>query len=207
MKYFLSALLSLVLITPAQANEPVAKLTDSVGDISILRHNGSQTTALNFNDDLFVGDIILTDDEEYAEVTFIDESTLTLAGMGGRLVIEDFNYGDDVAPAEQRFELTVLKSSFEYTSGLIESVAPKRLINIDFGSIGIRGTHLFRSMEDKECWIYLQEGEIDVYNEAGKVGLLSDNGTRLAGLDTPPTAPSPWAKDKIEWIKGAVERP
>ncbi len=188
------------------AMDAIGKATDISGSVNVQRGKEMVISPLNENDPIFLHDIILTDDEDYAELEFIDETTISITGGNGRFSIDEYVY-DPEKPAESKARFNALRSSFKYVSGLIAKENQDVEIGLDFGSIGIRGTTLMRSMRDGECWIFLEEGKIRVKNKGGHVTLNPGDGTRLRDLSIAPLPAKPWGQKNIEWIKAETTRP
>ncbi len=197
---------TLYAVPNAHAADPVGILSDAHSSISILRKDEKTVMDLNKDDPVYLGDTVLTDDGDHAVLEFVDQTTISINGKDGQLYIDRFVYDPD-NPANNESEFSIWRATFEYTSGLVSKGGSQSKINIDFGSIGIRGTHILRTMEDGECWIYLEDGEIDVFNEAGTVSLKPGDGTRLSSKTVDPAPVKPWSQEKIEWIKGTVKPP
>lgn len=204
MAYFILTVIFSFMSIPAFALDSVGRIQNVKGDVRVI--SGERDTQANLDMPVYLNDQILTDAGEYVIITFADDSQITLTGMDGSLTIDRFVY-DPETPTNNDAEFSILKASFEFTSGLISKTSQKGRINLDFGSIGIRGTHLYRSMKDMECWIFLKEGEIDVFNDAGQVSLKAGEGTRLAAMDKHPTPKALWSQDNIDWITQTTALP
>ncbi len=59
-------------------------------------------------------------------------------------------------------------------------------------------------MAKGECWIYLEKGAIDVYNNGGKVTLAPGEGTIMSSKAKAPEAPHVWPKKELKWIRAEV---
>ena len=185
--------------------DAIGKAADIVGTVTVQRGDKMEITALEAGDPIFLKDTVLTDEGDFAELEFIDETVIEVSGGGGRLKIDEYVFNPD-APEENKARFNVLRSSFKYVSGLVAKNDNVE-IGLDFGSIGIRGTTLYRAMRDGECWIFLEDGEIKVNNNAGFVTLNPGDGTRMRDVSIAPTPAKPWGQKNIDWIKGEVARP
>ena len=194
-------------IGTALAADHIGTATYTNGTVLVERESQTAPTALNTGDMIYLGDTVLTDAGDHAKITFIDETTIALNGADGSLTIDDYIY-DPEAPKENRARFNVLQASFVYVSGALGKVKkPDVQIELDFGTIGIRGTKILRSMKDQECWIYVEEGAIRVSNDGGIVNLKTGGGTRISSTKTVPSSPKPWSAENIAWVKGAVALP
>lgn len=202
----LIAFCTIYLAPHAHANNAVGVLNEAHGHISIIRRDSKQPQPLRLNDTVFIGDTILTDKDEHAVIEFIDNTVIHLKGEDGQLEIDQFVY-DPKNPAKNNAEFTILRATFEYIGGLVSKGNARSQINLDFGSIGIRGTHLYRTMSDMKCWIFLEEGAIDVFNNSGRVSLAANDGTSLSSKNKNPAPAKPWGAGKILWIKSELIKP
>ncbi len=173
-----------------EGNAQLSHLKDEIG-----------RTAAN-GDKIYQGDVIKTETGDSIKITFIDDTNITLAGKDGELTIDQYVF-DPENPALSKAHYSILRASFEFIGGLIDK-GDQTTVRMDFGSIGIRGTKFFRSMKDGECWIYLEEGKIDVTNRFGKVDLAPGEGTRMSDKPIAPLKPEKWSAADIQWIRDAV---
>ena len=220
MRIFVKTLLFLGLSTFAAIPQaraadamPIGFATETQGSVLVERKIACDAPVpcgspqpLNSGDPIFLNDLILTDEGDHAEIEFVDKTTIAQNGAEGKLSIDEYVY-DPENPAENKARYNVLRASFKYVSGLIAKENNDVEIGLDFGSIGIRGTTIYRSMKDEECWIYLEEGKIQVKNKAGYVTLNPDDGTRLRSKSLAPLPAKPWSAEKIAWIKSEVAKP
>jgi hypothetical protein len=194
-------------ITSAQAAEAIGKIVSYKGTVT---HQSNETDApLKKNSDIFTGDIITLGENSRAKVVFNDETTLTLA-ENTILEIDEYSYTiDDVENNSAEFSIT--QGAFKYVSGLIaKTKEPDVKLNLDFGSIGIRGTKIWRDLKEDEegqmmCRIYVEDGKADVFNENGRVTLGHMDGTKIKGLSAAPTEPKQWGEAAIEEIKSKTQ--
>ncbi|MBU0801086.1 MAG: FecR domain-containing protein [Alphaproteobacteria bacterium] len=191
----LAVILAVVCLAgPAWAADYAATITMVKGQV--LRHQDGQTapTELKLGDSLLAGDEVETTKDAAAIITFTDGSTVTM-GAAGAFSIDDYVLADGKVTKNH---FSVLRTAFEYW-GKTDSASDVR-VNIDLGSIGIRGTHFVRGMRDGTCWIYLQDGAITVSNEGGTVNLAPGQGTAMSARDKAPTAPEAWSAAYVDWI-------
>ena len=202
----LSIIFGLSIPMQAYAMNAIGKATDITGTVMVERAGQSATQELQIDDPIFLHDTILTDEGDYAEIEFIDETLIAISDAQGRLSIDEYVY-DPEKPEENKARFNILRSSFKYVSGLVGKENHDVKIGLDFGSIGIRGTTIYRAMRDGECWIYLEDGKIQVKNKAGFVTLNPNDGTRMRSNKIAPLPAKPWAQKNIDWIKAEVAKP
>ena len=204
--YSLLSIFTFFIASPAFAVDMIGHVSYLHGDVKITRDNGATSETLTSESKIRLNDTILTvNDSSQVEITFIDNTTIELSGADGSLVVDEYVY-DVASPEKNKANYNILKGSFKYVSGLLPKQNNNAQINLDFGSIGIRGTTIFRAMKDHECWIYVEEGQIDVFNDGGKVSLGENDGTRMSARDVAPHDPKPWGQKNIDWIKSTVAR-
>jgi hypothetical protein len=210
MRYFVLGLLALsasvfTFSMTAHAASPIGVASYTHGSV-LVKRGEAQAIALNVNDPVFLHDVVMTDEGDHVAVQFIDNTSIEMNGADGSLSIDEYLY-DPAKPESNKARFNVLRASFKYVSGLLPKESHDVEIGLDFGSIGVRGTTLSRSMKDGECWIFLEDGAIDVFNEGGTVSLLPGDGTRIGSLTTAPAEVKPWGQKNIDWINSEVARP
>lgn len=202
------AFLILPLHVHASEGKAIGSVTFAQGNVKIKEGGSKEPAVLKVGHKIEIGDTILTDENGYAKIEFIDETSIALNGAGGSLHIDEYIFDPENKGANKaRFD--VLRASFVYVSGLLgKAKKPDVEIDLDFGTIGIRGTKILRAMkEGDECWILLEEGKIRVANNAGAVFLGPGDGTRMSSKSVAPKAPKPWGPKNINWIRGEVALP
>lgn len=211
-KYFILSLLFSVIsmssIANAKASNAIGQISLVLNDVTVMHHGKPDTAPLQKGDLVYLGDVITTQTEDsFVRVDFIDETHITMNGEDGELTIDEYIF-DPANLNHNKAKFTVLRSSFEFVGGLIDKGETENTqIDLDFGSIGVRGTKILRSMKDGECWIYLQDGEIRVFNDGGEVFLKPNDGTRMGSKTKAPTPSKPWGQKNIDWIKSEVAVP
>lgn len=154
---------------------------------------------------IFLNDTIEADKGARVAITFIDQTDITL-GEASVLTIDEYVF-DPQNAEHNAAEFSIKKGAFHYLSGLIaKKENPDVTLKLDFGSIGIRGTEIWRDMNIAEdgamqCRIYLENGSANVYNEKGSVVLGHGDGTKIKGLENAPTPSKPWGEGAIADIK------
>ena len=197
---FTAALLLLASMS-AHAATPVGKIAEISGS-AVLAHKGDNVQSIKADDVVNAGDIIRTGDDGRVKIAFVDGTEMVVAKKGF-LAIDKYVF--DPAKVEGSAKYRVIGAAFDYLGGKMDKGADSDVsIGLNFGTIGVRGTHIIRSMKNNECWIYLEKGKIDVFNKGGKVSLKPGEGTIMRAKTTAPDAPHIWTPKEITWIKGTV---
>ena len=186
----------------------IGQATLVMDHVTIMHHGQTQPSDLKEGDAIYIGDVITTKtDDSHVRIDFADETHITMNGEDGELTVDEYIF-DPANLDTNKAKFTMLRSSFEFVGGLIDKGKTENTqIDLDFGSIGVRGTKILRSMKDGECWIYLEDGEIRVFNDAGEVFLKPNDGTRMGSKTVAPTPSKPWGQKSIDWIKSEVALP
>ncbi len=203
MQKFLAFTAALLLLAsmPAHAATPVGKIAEISGS-AVLAHKGDNVQSIKADDVVNAGDIIRTGDDGRVKIAFVDGTEMVVAKKGF-LAIDKYVF--DPAKVEGSAKYRVIGAAFDYLGGKMDKGADSDVsIGLNFGTIGVRGTHIIRSMKNNECWIYLEKGKIDVFNKGGKVSLKPGEGTIMRAKTTAPDAPHIWTPKEITWIKGTV---
>lgn len=198
------AILFLLVSTSSHAADYAGYARGVEGEVKITRAGTAEAKDLHKGDDIGIGDRITTGKDSKAHIEFADDSEVVIA-QNGKLVIDKYVY-DPKTPTKGKAEFTILDAAFSYVSGWMDkNDKPDVRMNLNFGSIGIRGTKLMRAMAKGECWIYLDKGAIDVYNKGGKVTLAPGEGTIMSSQGKAPEKPHIWPRKEKKWIFAEIE--
>lgn len=191
----------------ASTQAPIGNISVVIGAVTI-QHKDNIEKKASQETPIYLGDTItIKNDDSFIRVNFIDGTHITLNDMDATLTIDEYVF-DPETLSNNKAKFNILKGSFEFVGGLLDKGTAENVqIDLDFGSIGVRGTKILRTMKDGECWIYLEEGEIRVFNSAGSRILKAGDGTRIKSTSISPTEVKPWKQEKIDWIKSAVAAP
>jgi hypothetical protein len=112
----------------------------AVGNASIVVKTVTGTLENNVHkirlqDDLYHNELIETQEESATEITFLDETIISL-GPDSSIVLDEFVY--DPNPSNSSFVVTVTEGAMRFTSGVLPSESYK--IHTPVATIGIRGT-------------------------------------------------------------------
>lgn len=200
-----AAILSLLVFhaVPALA-APVGKVSEVEGAVT-LTHDGS-TAALKDGEGVSEGDTVEAAEKSRVRIDFDDKTELVVVGKG-KLTIDAYVY-DPKSTAGNKASFSILGAAFSYLGGAMDKGKnPDVNLKLDFGSIGIRGTKIYRAMNNGECWIYVERGKVDVSNKGGAVHLKSGQGTIMKAQDKAPLAAHIWSDKDIAWLKAQVADP
>lgn len=152
---------------------------------------------------VFLNDVIETGPDSKAHILFIDDTELTL-GENARLEIDEYIFDPDNMDSNAgRFSIT--RGAFLFVSGLITKISkPDVQVNTAYGTIGIRGTAFWGGQMDDEYGILVQDGEITVQNERGRINVGKGQGTSLRSRSSMPARPKTWSPDKIQRAQNKI---
>ena len=158
---------------------------DGVGSVNDILNYGWSTLApdpreeIEFEDQVYMNELIETGDESAIVVNFADGSKLTV-GENAKVVIDKYVYNPGGSGSEQVITLT--KGAFRFLSGSI----PKDKVKITTPTvtIGIRGTELiFDVAEDGETEMSSLEGQADCTDGAGETLTVGVDESIVVGAD------------------------
>lgn len=170
------------LVAPAVARAADEEGVGSVGDIV---NYGWATIApepreeIEFEDSVYMNQLIETDDESAVVVHFADGSKLTI-GENAKIVIDRYIYDPAGSGSEQ--VVTLAKGAFRFLSGSI----PKEKVKLQTPTvtIGIRGTELiFDVADDGETEMSTVAGEADCTDGSGETLTVGAEQSVLVGSD------------------------
>ena len=163
---------------------------------------GGVTRRLKVNDRLYEQERVITGKDSSAELTFTDDTKLTL-GASTIIKVDSYKYrkGDGAPKAdaeEESFSTSILKGAVRAVTGLL---AKRRPFSVRFktkvATIGIRGTHFAAEVEGDSATIILlaqndasASNAIEVSNAYGKVQIDKAGwGTEIPDATSPPSPP------------------
>ena len=148
-------------ITTLELGDPVGKIPEVVGTVTIIHSDGSQTPAV-VNSPIYPGDIIETSAGGGLNILFADNTTFTMV-ESSRLSVDQFFYNAEEHSGGSFFSF--IQGIFVYTSGLIGKTDPENIhIETPVGDLGIRGTEFIWSLDPITGieTIYLIDGKITI---------------------------------------------
>ena len=146
-------------------------------------------------------DVLQTGPKSRLSLQFVDNTQFALAAST-KLTVDEYVYDPDNKP-ENKARYDVVAGTFEYLSGLITKTKnPNVKIQTAYGSIGIRGTHVWGgNVPGHGYGVHDSEGNINVSNSGGSVDFGEGLGTFIAGPGDPPSPPAPWSDDEMAMIQ------
>ncbi len=172
-----------VLVAPGVAR--AATDDEGVGSVGDIVNYGWATIApdprgeIEFEDSVYMNEVIETDAESAVVVQFADGSKLTI-GENAKVVIDRYVY--DPAGSNSEHVVTLTKGAFRFLSGSI----PKEKVKLQTPTvtIGIRGTELiFDIADDGETEMSTIAGEADCTDGAGETLTVGAEQSVLVGSD------------------------
>jgi len=130
---------------------------------------------LNLMDDIYRNELIKTFDDSATEITFLDETTLTL-GPDTSIVLDRFIYDPDKTTNE--FVISVTQGVFRFATGTMQNEAYK--VRTPVATIGIRGTVIEVAVEKMTGGKGVASVELRVLE--GEAYLTPCNGERIVVL-------------------------
>ena len=134
---------------------------------------------IEFEDAVYLNEVVETGEESALVIKFSDGSTLTL-GENARVVIDHYVF--NTGGGENAQVLTLAKGAFRFLSGSL----PKDKVQLKTPSvsIGIRGTELiFDVADDGETEMSTISGQADCTDGAGEVLTVNPEESIIAGPD------------------------
>jgi hypothetical protein len=158
--------------------------------------NSGTTRALGLNASVFLNEVITTAPAARLEITFKDNTRLTLGAMA-KLTLDRYIF--DSAAGRGTIKVAVV-GAFRFLSGQMSKL-PRSDVNVTtpVATIGIRGTEFWGGpIDDQALGVFLVEGTVRVSNAAGaRILNRPGQGTNVA---TPGGAPGPvtvWPQEKV----------
>ena len=176
---------------------------DAIGTVSRIQGEASgtrngATRALAPNSAVFLNETVATGETARLEVTFTDNTRLTL-GEKAKLTLDNYVYVYDSATGRGTIKFGLL-GAFRFVSGQVSKLASAEVsVTTPVAIVGIRGTEFWGGPIDGQALgVFLIEGSVSVSNGAGQQILnLPGQGTNIAA---PGAAPGPvtfWPPDKV----------
>jgi hypothetical protein len=190
----------------ARAGEPVGFIREVTGAATILHAGDAAARDVKPDAPIFLKDVIDARDGAHLKMKFADDTEFVLSGRG-KFTVDEYVY-DPKAPEKNKSAFSLLGAAFSYVSGLIDKNSEaKSSLNLDFGSIGIRGTKILSAYAGGGNWIYLENGKITVDNGGGQVIVNPGEGTSITSKSQAPDAPYAFSADEIAWLQRVIDDP
>jgi len=179
---------------PAAAQEAIGAVSRIQGEAHGTR--GGTTRALGLNASVFLNEIVSTGEAARLEVTFIDDTRLTI-GEKAKLTLDTYVFDPAAGSGTIKFGVV---GALRFVSGKVTKLASSDVsVTTAVATLGIRGTEFWGGpIDDQALGVFLIDGAVSVSNAAGEQILRqSGQGTNIA---TPGSAPGPvtvWPQDKV----------
>jgi hypothetical protein len=178
-----------------------ARAADSVGMVTKVANeaeivSGGSTTVAAVGTVLHMGDGLHTGADARLQVTFRDNTILTL-GENANVVIDKFVFDPDAGVGEAVLDAT--QGAFRFATGRIGSLHDKKItVSTPVAQLGVRGTEFWFGPIDGHFGTLVQIPTVVVSNQAGSVTLSAKGlGTDLISATQSPGDPVIWGPDKV----------
>ena len=177
-----------------EAQEAIGTVSRIQGEVSGTR--AGTTGALRLNAPVFPNEIVSTGDAARLEITFADDTRLTL-GEKAKLTLDRYVFDPAARSGILKFGVA---GAFRFLSGQLSKLASADAsVTTPFATVGIRGTDFWGGPIDNQVLgVFLIQGVVSVSNAAGQQILnRAGQGTNIA---VPGAAPGPvtfWPQDKV----------
>ncbi|MEZ0261728.1 MAG: FecR domain-containing protein [Alphaproteobacteria bacterium] len=188
----------------AQERDGIIGTIIEVEGTATIASSGGAEAPVKDDQPVYMGDVISTGADGKAVLLLIDNTRWTLAERA-KFRVDDymFDAGDNTY---NQARYSVLGGAFQYVSGLVaKKEDPDVAIETPAGSIGIRGTDFTATPDAAGGYdVYVDEGAVNVKNEAGETLLKQGEGSFVRDRKSAPGKPNAWRKERLEKMRGAV---
>jgi hypothetical protein len=196
MSSFFYAFLVLLLAVPGVAQAAaVGKFTQVAGEVDLLKQGKLPAVPVKLEDGVEPGDVVRTKSQARAQITFMDDTTLTIS-PGSRVAVESYMYDAD---KKQRHGVVQVFYGMVETvvNKILQAEKPDILLKTHTAIMGVRGTKWYAVLHPIATDVYNEAGKVCVSNSfaevTGEVCLKAMEFTRVA-FNMPPTVPAPATK-------------
>lgn len=191
MNYLIIALLVGVLSFPMGAQAAVVgKFTMVEGQVDLLKKGKLPAVPVKLKDGVEPGDVIRTKSQGKAQITFVDDTTMTFS-PSSRVAIEAYMYN---AAKKQRNGVVQVFYGMVYTvvNRILQTEKPDILLKTHTAIMGVRGTKWYALLHPIATDIFNESGKVSAHNAfaevTGEVLLKGKEFTRVS-WNMPPTIP------------------
>lgn len=163
--------LALMLICSTFAGaEVVGRLTQVEGRVDLLKGGKLPAVALKVNDTVEPGDVIRTKSLSKAQITFIDNSLLTLS-QESRIAIEEFKF--EPGQGKRQAVLEIFQGlALAVVNKVLKAEEPDFVIKTQTAIVGVRGTEIGMRNQPNSSTILNFQGRTQVGNILPEVSRL-----------------------------------
>ncbi len=152
---------------------------------------------------IHLDDRLETGSESKMHILFIDDTELTLSEKA-LLTVDDYVFDPDEA-SENKGRFSITRGPFLFVSGLLgKREKPDIKINTTYGSIGLRGTTVWGGEIDNEYAVFVDNGEVSVETNRGRIRVGKGQGTTIRSRNAIPSRAKTWPTIKLERAKKVV---
>jgi len=176
------------------AQEAIGAVSRIQGEASATRDGA--TRRLGLNTSVFLKDVVSTGETARLEVTFADNTRLTL-GEKAKLTLDTYVFNPAAGSGTIKFGLV---GAMRFLSGQVSKLANSDVsVTTPVASLGIRGTEFWGGPIDNQALgVFLIEGAVSVSNAAGEQILSRPGqGTNIATPGSAPGSVTVWPQDKV----------
>ncbi len=178
----------------AVAQDAIGAVSRIQGEASGTR--GGTTRALSLNASVFLNEVLSTGDAARLEVTFTDNTRLTLSAKA-ELTLDRYVFNPAAGSGTIQFGVV---GAFRFLSGQLSKLARSDVnVTTPVAIVGIRGTEFWGGpIDDQALGVFLIEGAVSVSNAAGEQILSQPGqGTNIATGGAAPGPVTLWPPDKV----------
>ena len=197
-------LLPLCLLLPSEALAAVVgHITQVEGNVDLLKKGQLPATPAKLNDEVESGDILRTKSLSKAQITFVDDSVLTIS-PGSRIAIE--KYMVDAAKGKRNAVLKLFSGvALVVVTKTFQSEQPNFVVKTHTAIMGIRDTEVGIRLHPNSSTFLNFSGCTSVSNifpeVQGMVELLDNQGTSVEGSLPPTLASELSAEDREQFMR------
>jgi hypothetical protein len=176
------------------AAEAIGTVSRIQGDASGI--NSGTTRALGLNASVFLGEVVTTAPAARLEITFHDDTRLTLGGTA-KLTLDRYIFDSGTGRGTLKFAVA---GAFRFVSGRLSKLARSDVnVTTPVATIGIRGTEFWGGpIDDQALGVFLVEGAVRVSNAAGaRILSRAGQGTNVATAGRAPGPVTFWPREKV----------
>src|SRR3954470_19311434 len=182
----IAALFLCVLLTDAAPGAGIGSPVIIVNNV-VGRLKTQEPRELRVGVDVFADETVKTAEKSVARIVFQDQTKLEI-GASSEVVLDRFVYDPNRSSSE--VAVSVAKGIARFTTGVLAHESYK--INTPTATIGVRGTTLDLSADERGTWVYVEVGSVTVTANgvmvvvnAGQATFVPTGGTPSTPFNTP----------------------
>ncbi len=187
------ALALMLLISAAAGAAVVGRLTQLEGRVDLLKGGNLPAIPLKVDDTVEPGDVVRTKSLSKAQITFIDNSTLTLS-QECRIAIEEFKFEPD--QGKRRAVLEIFHGlALAVVKKILKAEEPDFVVKTQTAIVGVRGTEFGIRLHPNSSTILNFSGRTQVGNIFPEVSRLFLKAFKVA------FSTGPWNDGSGRWVQ------